>query len=142
MYAGGNPNFDERTGMRTGGFKPMRPPTKRDIKSLPFRPGLPPAPLPPESFIPGRGRMSPGLPTGPRTGGSMPVDETVRTMQFIDENNNGVDDRDERPQSGVSDSLFGTQGSGTYDNLMSRACLLYTSPSPRDRQKSRMPSSA
>ena len=24
----------------------------------------------------------------------------------------------------------------------SRACLLYTSPSPRDRQKSRMPSSA
>ena len=25
---------------------------------------------------------------------------------------------------------------------ISRACLLYTSPSPRDRQKSRMPSSA
>ena len=27
-----------------------------------------------------------------------------------------------------------------FDNLIS--CLLYTSPSPRDRQKSRMPSSA
>ena len=27
-------------------------------------------------------------------------------------------------------------------NLDSRICLLYTSPSPRDRQKSRMPSSA
>ena len=26
--------------------------------------------------------------------------------------------------------------------LLSDACLLYTSPSPRDRQKSRMPSSA
>ena len=26
--------------------------------------------------------------------------------------------------------------------LFARACLLYTSPSPRDRQKSRMPSSA
>ena len=26
--------------------------------------------------------------------------------------------------------------------LKSRPCLLYTSPSPRDRQKSRMPSSA
>ena len=26
--------------------------------------------------------------------------------------------------------------------LMNHACLLYTSPSPRDRQKSRMPSSA
>ena len=31
-----------------------------------------------------------------------------------------------------------TAGGGAWDN----ACLLYTSPSPRDRQKSRMPSSA
>ena len=29
---------------------------------------------------------------------------------------------------------------GTYEQL--KSCLLYTSPSPRDRQKSRMPSSA
>ena len=28
------------------------------------------------------------------------------------------------------------------DNLLITGCLLYTSPSPRDRQKSRMPSSA
>ena len=28
------------------------------------------------------------------------------------------------------------------ENLLYKACLLYTSPSPRDRQKSRMPSSA
>ena len=28
------------------------------------------------------------------------------------------------------------------DNLENMGCLLYTSPSPRDRQKSRMPSSA
>ena len=28
------------------------------------------------------------------------------------------------------------------DNLHDESCLLYTSPSPRDRQKSRMPSSA
>ena len=28
------------------------------------------------------------------------------------------------------------------DTLVIRSCLLYTSPSPRDRQKSRMPSSA
>ena len=27
-------------------------------------------------------------------------------------------------------------------DLRSKGCLLYTSPSPRDRQKSRMPSSA
>ena len=34
---------------------------------------------------------------------------------------------------------------GNYDlmnDLMSMGCLLYTSPSPRDRQKSRMPSYA
>ena len=35
----------------------------------------------------------------------------------------------------------------TFDNItqleeLYYACLLYTSPSPRDRQKSRMPSSA
>ena len=29
-----------------------------------------------------------------------------------------------------------------FDNGFSQHCLLYTSPSPRDRQKSRMPSSA
>ena len=33
-------------------------------------------------------------------------------------------------------------GAKTITNLISRVCLLYTSPSPRDRQKSRMPSSA
>ena len=31
---------------------------------------------------------------------------------------------------------------GGLDILINNACLLYTSPSPRDRQKSRMPSSA
>ena len=31
--------------------------------------------------------------------------------------------------------------SGSYENYLG-TCLLYTSPSPRDRQKSRMPSSA
>ena len=39
---------------------------------------------------------------------------------------------------------FGTrvciEGAGSYDGYWT--CLLYTSPSPRDRQKSRMPSSA
>ena len=35
--------------------------------------------------------------------------------------------------------ITSTHGAGEYpDNI----CLLYTSPSPRDRQKSRMPSSA
>ena len=30
----------------------------------------------------------------------------------------------------------------TSNNMLTMSCLLYTSPSPRDRQKSRMPSSA
>ena len=33
-------------------------------------------------------------------------------------------------------------GEITKDELEFKSCLLYTSPSPRDRQKSRMPSSA
>ena len=31
---------------------------------------------------------------------------------------------------------------GTYELILSGFCLLYTSPSPRDRTRSRMPSSA
>ena len=31
---------------------------------------------------------------------------------------------------------------GTVYDVTNNTCLLYTSPSPRDRQKSRMPSSA
>ena len=35
-----------------------------------------------------------------------------------------------------------TSGSDWDDHILVNNCLLYTSPSPRDRQKSRMPSSA
>ena len=85
VYAGGSRNFDERTG------RYQSPPIMRI-------PGLPSGP-----FTPGEGGMSPGqVPTGPigRTGGSMPVDSTVRDMRFIDENQNGIDDRDEKPSRG------------------------------------------
>ena len=50
--------------------------------------------------------------------------------------------------SGVSDNSSITFSTGTRPVIVStqptdnKACLLYTSPSPRDRQKSRMPSSA
>ena len=44
-------------------------------------------------------------------------------------------------------TLYAATGSDGHDprfefTAMATACLLYTSPSPRDRQKSRMPSSA
>ena len=42
--------------------------------------------------------------------------------------------------SAISIESLLTHTSGVYD--YTRGCLLYTSPSPRDRQKSRMPSSA
>jgi hypothetical protein len=173
VYAGGTPGFDERTGQQTPIKRaPIRPPRISDPKS-PERyqsppimqiPGLPTGP-----FTPGEGGMSPGqLPTGPiprtqvptgpmpRTGGSMPVDESVRTMEFIDRNGNGIDDRDEKPPRGdavlqpikqppirvppqtggpmpppnsgspSSDDLFGPANYGSYDNLMSRAFQEYS----------------
>ena len=43
----------------------------------------------------------------------------------------------------IRQEILGTQSETLKSNLgRIRACLLYTSPSPRDRQKSRMPSSA
>ena len=38
--------------------------------------------------------------------------------------------------------LLGPNGAGKTSLLRMMACLLYTSPSPRDRTRSRMPSSA
>ena len=43
-----------------------------------------------------------------------------------------------RINSGADDAA----GLAIADGLQGNICLLYTSPSPRDRQKSRMPSSA
>ena len=37
---------------------------------------------------------------------------------------------------------FYASGFGTIREILHRGCLLYTSPSPRDRTRSRMPSSA
>ena len=41
-----------------------------------------------------------------------------------------------------AEALLQALGEFVRRGLQRRACLLYTSPSPRDRQKSRMPSSA
>ena len=38
--------------------------------------------------------------------------------------------------------LLGKAGSGQLAKMVNQICLLYTSPSPRDSRKSRMPSSA
>ena len=41
-----------------------------------------------------------------------------------------------------SNGTVRADGSISYSGVWDGTCLLYTSPSPRDRQKSRMPSSA
>src|SRR5665213_3981721 len=47
------------------------------------------------------------------------------------------------PQSNLSEiTLHWKRPADSVLTIMNDACLLYTSPSPRDRQKSRMPSSA
>ena len=38
--------------------------------------------------------------------------------------------------------IYPASGTGAWESALVNTCLLYTSPSPRDRQKSRMPSSA
>ena len=42
----------------------------------------------------------------------------------------------------ISEFIYYTNTVYKYEYTVDKDCLLYTSPSPRDRQKSRMPSSA
>ena len=55
-----------------------------------------------------------------------------------DSNGNAVTDVDSTPNSDQTDDVFVTDNDVTSIG----GCLLYTSPSPRDRTRSRMPSSA
>ena len=47
----------------------------------------------------------------------------------------------QKPGGGATDNMQGSGGELRF-HFICHTCLLYTSPSPRDRQKSRMPSSA
>ena len=54
------------------------------------------------------------------------------------------EESDDDQESGRElETLFKLKGNSVHKTYLDySACLLYTSPSPRDRQKSRMPSSA
>ena len=47
-----------------------------------------------------------------------------------------------RPETPLLDDIASAEDLEQLERERMRTCLLYTSPSPRDRQKSRMPSSA
>ena len=60
------------------------------------------------------------------------------SLEIVNLHNFGIDKR-----GSVDDEPFGGgPGMVIRPDVIEKACLLYTSPSPRDRQKSRMPSSA
>ena len=62
-----------------------------------------------------------------------------RTVYVVQVDNNK--DLSDAKKYGALRAVFGNPRK-PYDTASMLACLLYTSPSPRDRQKSRMPSSA
>ena len=59
---------------------------------------------------------------------------TEATLQVIETNTTGV--------ARTPGFIREVNAAGDLNSVVSTFCLLYTSPSPRDRQKSRMPSSA
>ena len=62
-------------------------------------------------------------------------------MSVTDMINEGVRRAYKHPDNVLRASIL-SDPLGTRTNTTDNTCLLYTSPSPRDRQKSRMPSSA
>ena len=84
----------------------------------------------------------------PGLGNKMAMITNIR--HFLDEDGNLPDLPDEAKKlvaflSSVIESATGSYGlpvSFAQVECMRTTCLLYTSPSPRDRQKTRMPSSA
>ena len=71
------------------------------------------------------------------------VTATDRSAQHLRGTQNGLTTlNDVRIQHNISKITLTQQLPPTPPPSIYKACLLYTSPSPRDRQKSRMPSSA
>ena len=61
----------------------------------------------------------------------------VGNRVWYDENADGLQSNSEVGVSGVTVEAYDAN-----DQMINSACLLYTSPSPRDKRQSRMPSSA
>ena len=68
-------------------------------------------------------------------------EQTKAELKAIAGDDKEIEDRFYRTLEFGTAGLRGVIGAGT-NRMNIYTCLLYTSPSPRDRQKSRMPSSA
>ena len=90
-------------------------------------------------FEPGRGRNIPALPNRPFSGLDFVVNDDVALTAYED-----VDFIGTGMVIGQTDVIYAVRFSNAsvIELLESGACLLYTSPSPRDLSTSRMPSSA
>ena len=70
------------------------------------------------------------------------VDSSQKPFKQIFPNNGWVEHNPEEIIETVISCCNEVIDNNSDQNICSIGCLLYTSPSPRDRQKSRMPSSA
>ena len=76
------------------------------------------------------------------TGGSGFIGSNFVQMLHEDRPNWKIINLDALTYAGNPENLKEMDSSPNYTFVHGDICLLYTSPSPRDRQKSRMPSSA
>ena len=77
---------------------------------------------------------------------TLPAGDPDTTIEILDGRSNAKRaDLKKKDEDTNQDGLFQKLGSQSFEtvfNVKNTICLLYTSPSPRDRTRSRMPSSA
>ena len=77
-----------------------------------------------------------------RDGGEIKIDDPGQPLSLLDSWISEAKERGLVEPNAMSISTVSPSGSPRSRMVLLKICLLYTSPSPRDRQKSRMPSSA
>ena len=83
-----------------------------------------------------------GLEHADATARVLQAQRTPVAVRWIDGGHDGLSTTAEADEAALKAFLFGTLNSRLGIKGVAGFCLLYTSPSPRDRTRSRMPSSA
>ena len=76
------------------------------------------------------------------SGRELDIAEVRERIMSIDVASVRISVRNALAAGGFPDTIIDKMSGALSDNEIREACLLYTSPSPRDRTRSRMPSSA